>query len=194
MNVDLIKRVIENVDECALDELWDDRESLFWVSCSEEDDNIPRDCESILKTGHLDAQVVTIDEKPGFALQIRYKGETTNVPLVVGVEDRHITVVTLNEVLSPEYEIRYLIASSPTDSGAFVPLPTLIWRSLEDQYGDKVAKQFYRIKKTPNLFTEVIDFATVSEPIQQQAPALVPTDQPSGGGWPGRIFRRKPND
>ncbi len=158
MNIELLKRVIEGSDVSAADEFWDDQATRFWVDWREEDDNIPRYCEELIKTGSLSGIVYNIEEEPGFAVDILYKGVATRVPLIEGPEDRHITLVTLNKVLNPDYELRYYIPSHGSDGAAIVPLPMRVWEELEAEFGPKVAKQFYRIADKPNIFTDRYSF------------------------------------
>lgn len=157
-NITLLKRVIEGSDASAQEELWDDDETLFWVDWREEDENIPRYCEELIETGNLSGTVYDIDEEPGFAMDILYRGVSTRVPLIEGPEDRHITLVTLNNVLKPDYELRYYIPSHGSDGAAIVPLPMRVWEELEAEFGPKVAKLFYRIAEKPNLFTDCYSF------------------------------------
>jgi|GEM_PF-497213 len=157
-NIELLKRVIEGTDKSAADELWEDGDTMFWVDWREQDDDIPRYCEGLLQTGSLSTSVYNTEEEPGFAFDIYYKGATTRVPIVVGPEDRHITLVTLNWVLYPDYELRYFIPTSSTDGAGIVPLPMRVWKELEAEFGQKVAKQFYRLAEGPNIFTDPIEF------------------------------------
>lgn len=131
-----------------------DQDNVFLVDWREEDEAIVGYCEDILKTGDLSAELVGIDADPGFQVYISHRGKRVKVPLVVGPEDRHITLYTLNELLKPAFEIRVCVASRGSDTLAFVPLSAADWSALEGRFGAKVAKHFRRIEPRPNLFTE----------------------------------------
>ena len=67
-------------------------------------------------TGRLTAEWVGVD------LFVTYGTKRVRVPLTESAEDRHITLLALNQVLSPEFEIRMLYASVGGDTGIFIPL------------------------------------------------------------------------
>lgn len=158
MDYELIKRVIESPDEDTIETLFDDYDTVVWVDWGADDREIVDDFESILQTGKLSAEAVSANTDAGYELFITYGDERVKVPIVCGGEDRHITIVTLNEVLAPEYEIRFCIDSNGSDTLGFLPLPSSKWRELEEQYDGAVAKRFYRLKTKPNLFTDDLPF------------------------------------
>jgi len=87
---------------------------------------------------------------------INYGPRRVCVPLIEDVADRHITVHTLNQVLSPNFEIRAVVASLETDGIAFLPLSSTAWKILETEFPDQLKERFLRISETPNLFTDPI--------------------------------------
>lgn len=131
-----------------------DQDSVFLVDWREEDDAIVGYCEGVLQTGDLAAELVEIEADPGFEIHISHRGQRVKVPLVVGPEDRHITLHTLNELLKPAFEIRVCVDSNGSDTLAFLPLPAADWAALERCFGEMVAKHFRRIEQRPNLFTD----------------------------------------
>lgn len=150
---DGVKKLI-NGNSDVLDDLFGDHHSVMVVDWGEEDDAIVRYCENILQTGDLSAEVTNIDEDPGFEIHINYRGKRVRVPLVIGVEDRHITLHTLNQLLKPDYDIRVFDASNGSDTLVFLPLRSSEWAQLENEFGNKVEKHFRKIEEHPNLFTE----------------------------------------
>jgi hypothetical protein len=94
------------------------------------------------------------DESSVFQVDWRQDDET----IVDACESVLQTGRLLNEVLSPDYEVRYCIDSHGGDTGAFLPLPTKVWAELESRYGDAVSRRFYRISALPNLFTHRLEF------------------------------------
>src|SRR5687768_8541919 len=118
-----VEQLLQSESEEAIEALLDDRENVFLVGWRGEDDAIVEDCEEVLKTGDLAAEVVNVDRDPGFELYISRGGQRVKVPLVVGSEDRHITLHTLNQLLLPAFEIRVCVDSNGSDTLAFLPLP-----------------------------------------------------------------------
>lgn len=157
-NLRLITNVLESGDGQAVDDLLDDRSTCFWVDWREEDDAIARYCERILETGSLSAEFVDVDTDEGTELHIRYKGKDLKVPLTFSPQDRHITLCSLNEILHPDFEVRFFTASNGMDTLNFVPLATASWEALEKQYGAALSEHFYKILPKPNLFTDPLPF------------------------------------
>lgn len=158
MNIELVIAAIETGKEPAISALLDDESTVFWVDWREEDDAIVEYCESILQTGELAAKIVDSDSDAGFDLYITFRGNRSRVPLVIGSEDRHITIVVLNEILKPAFEIRLCVDSNGSDTLAFIPLPCETWEQLERQFSDKITNRFYCLQESPNVFTDPLPF------------------------------------
>jgi len=158
MNRELITRLIESPTEDAIEALFDDEDTIFWVDWREADTAIVEYCESIIQTRSLSADVVDTENDTGFEMYINYKEKRMKVPLVFGTEDRHITIVSLNEILVPDFEVRFCIDSNGSDTLAFLPLAFDVWRELETQYGEAVAKRFCKMQMKPNVFTDSLPF------------------------------------
>src|SRR5262249_24296490 len=113
-----IHSLIENPESDEMFEaLCGDDESAFLVDWREDDGDIPRYCESILFTEMLSG--VWEDDR----LFIQFGQKRVQVPLTHSAADRHITLVTLNEVLHPDFEVRYAVQSRGSDGLIVVPLP-----------------------------------------------------------------------
>lgn len=154
MNRELITQVIQSPTPETIEALFDDQDTVFWVDWREDDSAIVSYCEDILQTGSLEAEIVPADNNAGIEMFIMYNNKRVRVPLVIGLEDRHITLVTLNQILSPDFEVRFCKDSDGSDTLAFLPLSGDTWRELEMTYGDAVAKRFYQLQPSPNIFTE----------------------------------------
>jgi hypothetical protein len=148
-----VERLLQDGTREAVQEMLEDRKAVFLVDWREEDDAIVGYAEDILQTG-LAAELVGIDDDPGFALYISHKGKREQVPLVAGNEDRHITLHAVNALLRPGHEIRVCVDSRGSDTLAFLPLAGADWTALEARFGNKVAAHFRKIEAHPNLFTE----------------------------------------
>jgi hypothetical protein len=149
-----VEQLLSTESKSAVEAMLADQDHVFLVDWREEDEAIVGYCEDILKTGDLTAELVEVDAHPGFEIYISHRGQRVKVPLVVGPEDRHITLYTLNELLKPAFEIRVCQDSNGSDTLAFLPLPAADWSALEGRFGAKVAKHFRRVEQRPNLFTD----------------------------------------
>jgi hypothetical protein len=122
----------------------------FSVDWREADDAIVEYCESVLQTGRLSAEWVDDD------LFVIFGSKRVRVPLTQSESDRHITLLSLNEALSPEFEVRMLYASVGSDTATFIPLDTESWSALEREASEVVSRRFHKLTPHPNTFTEVV--------------------------------------
>ena len=158
MNIDLITAVLESPSKDRIRALFDDDTTVFWVDWREGEGDIVRYCEAVLQTGSLSAEQVRAATPRGSDLFISYNGKRIRAPLINGPEDRHIALCALNQVLAPDYEVRFCIPSNGSDTLAFVPLSSAKWAELEQRCGAAVSRHFYRFAERPNLFTDPLPF------------------------------------
>lgn len=152
MSPDLRQMVIDH-DEVGLERAFFDDECshFFAVDWREDDADIVAYCADALGLDSLTAEWRDSD------LVITFDSQETRVPLLMDVADRHITVCTLNDVLSPNYEIRFLVFSHGSDTIGFAALSGADWRELEKADAAVVAENFIDPRKLPNLMTELTD-------------------------------------
>jgi hypothetical protein len=159
MNTDLITAVLESPSEASIAALLEDDTTVFWVDWREDEADIVRYCESVLNTGKLGAEWVrSADAARGSELFISCNDRRIRAPLINGYEDRHIALLTINEALAPDYEVRFCIDSNGSDTLAFLPLSGTKWSELEQGHGTAVSRHFYRLEKRPNVFTDPLPF------------------------------------
>ena len=158
MNINLITAVLESASKERIRALFDDDTTVFWVDWREGEGDIVRYCEAVLQTGSLTAEQVCAATPRGSDLFISFNGRRIRAPLINGPEDRHIALCALNQVLAPDYEIRFCIDSNGSDTLAFLPLSAARWAELEQKYGVAVSRHFYRFAERPNLFTDSLPF------------------------------------
>lgn len=125
---------------------------LFLVDHRAHDEEIIRDCEQVLQTGQLRF------EADAERLAIVYGDRRHDVPLTLSPQDRHITLVALNDAMRPDYEVRMLIDSDGSDTLVFAALSSRAWRTLDQRYPAAVPRRFYRLAPRPNVFTDVLTF------------------------------------
>ncbi len=143
----MIRRLLVNPSESARDELLGDDSIVFWVDSREDDSAIAESCEEVLRSGKLSAAW------EGKDLIVSFGDRRRQVTLVGSPADRHITLLTLNQVLAPDFEIRLVWDSD----GAFTALPANDWKSIEEELGaERVSEAFMRLAERPNVFTDRI--------------------------------------
>lgn len=158
MDAELREMLLQG-DEVALEEAYNDGDlpHSFAVDWRADDADIVSVCAACLNLPSLSA------DWRGEDLILTFEGREHRVPLVKGVADRHITLCTLNDVLAPGYEVRFVVCSHGGDTPGFLALPTLDWQALEAECPEAVAENFIDPRKLPNLMTELTD-ATLPPP------------------------------
>lgn len=152
---------IEKIKAYMKDGSWDyyyynlieECDTLLWIDHRDCDEEIINGVETILKTGHLRGELIeeTIDKID--EIIIHYKGEKTKIEYIGEEADRDTTIISLNEVLKPDYEIRLCKNSLGSDTLAFLPLSAKQWIDLENEFGqNKVNKLFIKISKETKMF------------------------------------------
>ncbi|MCJ8328383.1 MAG: hypothetical protein HRT89_07080 [Lentisphaeria bacterium] len=117
---------------------------IFWGDWRSEDDTLIDQCEHLIETGCLEPEWEKDD------LFINYKDTKYEVPLIYGIEDRHITLLELNKVLSREYEIHFIWSSNGSDTVAFIILSCELWNEIENEFLP-VETEFAFMKLTEDL-------------------------------------------
>ncbi|AJA68136.1 hypothetical protein HX045_10480 [Myroides odoratimimus] len=127
---------------------------VIWVDWSEYDDAIVEYIETCLQTGHLSA---SIEDLPNEQLQLKVNYDNKiHTHIIV---DRDNTIIWLNSILQPEYEIRFCKISDGSDTLAFLPLTREHWRQLETIYTlEKIEEHFEAIHSDSVFFNKEYDF------------------------------------
>ena len=142
----LLKAYLANAtDETFYDILADSGLApVMWIDWREEDDAIIGYCENIIQTGQLHAFVNDTDDKLGFEIIIEYKGQPHKIHYAGEGADRDTTIMTLNEVLKPDFEIRFCMHSNGGDTLAFLPLAVPLWEVLEQEFGHTHVRRYFK--------------------------------------------------
>jgi hypothetical protein len=151
--LNLINNYLTTESEEDFETLTAEDHIAFWVDWREEDALIIKYCEDIIKSKKLSAQLNETEDAIGFEIIISYNGNKHKIPYLGKGSDRDTTIITLNEVLKPDFEIRFCVDSDGSDTLAFLPLKSSQWTELESIFGKgKVAEHFAEITKNSVLF------------------------------------------
>lgn len=156
------------LNDSNIDTLWEtDSDIIVWVDWREEDDAIVRYCEEVLQTHKLSAECQDADNKLGYILTIRYDDKKEIVPFNPDDVSRDATLITLNQILRPDYEVRLWMDSIGGDTLAFVPLSSAQWSQLENEFGEeKVQYHFSKVNEHSRMFDLSMD--EISEIVKER--------------------------
>lgn len=127
----VIESYIENYINELEDEILENRSDIVMtIDCRE----IIQYCENILKTGILSSKLEKSNNMQGFTISISYADKSLIIPYQGAGADRNTTLLSLNEIIQPDYEIRFCNHSDGQDTLQFIPLPKEIWDQLDLKY------------------------------------------------------------
>lgn len=124
----------------------------MWIDWREEDENIITYCEDLLQTNVLSVKTNNADNERGFETIINYKSQETLIPYKGTGADRDTTLIALNQVLQPEFEIRICKESLGNDTLCFLPLSQEQWLFLDTKYPGQVIEKFEIITPNSKMF------------------------------------------
>jgi len=153
-HLELIESYIEDSSEEAFVDLIAGRTDLvIVVDWREHDEDIIQYCEDILQTKVLSAETVDVDNAQGFELTIIYKAQRLLVPYQKNGSNRDTTIISLNQIIAADYEIRLCNASLGLDTLQFLPLGKSVWEKLERRWGRPAIEDcFTRIESDSCFF------------------------------------------
>ncbi|MBT2745143.1 MULTISPECIES: hypothetical protein [unclassified Lysobacter] len=140
------------LDDGGVDYFYDTLQNsatLMWVDHREDDADIVLTAAEHLG---LDEKTLSADWTSEPGLNIEYRGKITAVPYPNDFADRDTTIVTLNEIIKPDYELRWAIASNGSDTLGLLPLSRAQWESLEATHPQQIAELFRKIAPGSVMF------------------------------------------
>ena len=120
MKLNVVRELLSSPSADAVQAFLDDESTVFWIDWRQEDETIAESCELTLNTGSLDGELIEkTDDGSDYHVEIIYNTKRERVPLTFSESDRHLTILTINRVLNPDYEIRSV-------SYTHLTLPTIL--------------------------------------------------------------------
>lgn len=116
-------------------------EHVVWIDWREDNADIVHYSEKRLNTGKLTYEYV-VDNVRGVDLYIIYGDKKSHV-LMEDDDSCDPTIIALNEILQPDYEIRMWMESRGSDTLGFVFLTPAEWSALEQQFGLENVKEYF---------------------------------------------------
>lgn len=133
----------------SLDDFWD-ADALTWVDWREYDEDIidyvNEKIGGLISVSHQDN-----GKDYGDDIIISYKGRSFMIPYG-DVMDRDTTIIYVNELIKPDFEIRLFIENLGGDTLGFVILDRASWERFEKEYNADVSRYFMPINKKSRIF------------------------------------------
>lgn len=136
-----------------LDAFWES-DVLIWLDWREYDESIIKYFNE--KLPNEDKVIFTcaeIEKERGVDIILEKEGISTAIPYAEDCTDRDTTLRSLQEYVSPKYQIRWFMGSLGSDTLAFCIYPSVQWEQLEQEFGkEKVAYYFAPVKADSVMF------------------------------------------
>lgn len=140
------------------DEFWDS-DDLIWIDWREFDESIIEYFnEKLPYKDKIDFQCVEIEKERGFDIVLKKDKVQTQIPYADDYADRDTTLKSIQEYLSPKYQIRWYMESLGSDTLAFCILEAIQWSQLEKEFGkENVEYYFAPIQANSKMFEMDMD-------------------------------------
>lgn len=138
----------ENEDEFRVSD------DLIWVDWRDFDDSIIRYFnEELPDEEKIQFESVEIEKERGVDILLKKNEVSTAIPYADDCTDRDTTLKSIQEYISPKYQIRWYMGSLGSDTLAFCIGLTSKWEQLEQEFGaEKVAYYFAPIQADSVMF------------------------------------------
>ena len=137
-----IKEFLENpVDN--MENFFNSR-AITWIDWREYDEDIISYFNGLLPQEDIvDVETKEIKLGRGIDIILKKDNKTLAIPYADDETDRDITIKTLDEFISPKYQIRLFSESLGDDTLAFTVLNSNEWKELENEFGKEKLEFFF---------------------------------------------------
>ena len=118
--------------------------SIIWIDWREYDEDIISYFNGLLPQEDIvDVEIKEIKLGRGIDIILKKDNKTLAIPYEDDETDRDITIKTLDEFISPKYQIRLFSESLGDDTLAFTVLNADEWKDLENEFGKEKLEFFF---------------------------------------------------
>ena len=137
-----IKEFLENpVDN--MENFFNSR-AITWIDWREYDEDIISYFNGLLPQEDIvDVEIKEIKSGRGIDIILKKGNKSSPIPYEDDRTDRDITIKTLNDFISPKYQIRVFMESIGDDTLAFTVLNSDEWKELENEFGKEKLDFFF---------------------------------------------------
>ena len=118
--------------------------AITWIDWREYDEDIISYFNCLLPQEDIvDVEIKEIKLGRGIDIILKKDNKTLTIPYEEDETDRDITIKTLDEFISPKYQIRLFSESLGDDTLAFTVLNSNEWKELENEFGKEKLEFFF---------------------------------------------------
>lgn len=118
--------------------------AITWIDWREYDEDIISYFNGLLPQEDIvDVEIKEIKLGRGIDIILKKDNKTLAIPYEDDATDRDITIKTLNDFISPKYQVRVFMESIGDDTLAFTVLNSDEWKELENEFGKEKLEFFF---------------------------------------------------
>ena len=118
--------------------------AITWIDWREYDEDIISYFNGLLPQEDIvDVEIKEIKLGRGIDIILKKGNKSLTIPYEDDRTDRDITIKTLNDFISPKYQIRVFMESIGDDTLAFTVLNSDEWKELENEFGKEKLEFFF---------------------------------------------------
>ncbi|KAA8784354.1 glutathione reductase [Paenibacillus amylolyticus] len=145
-------------DEDVIEQFFE-YESLIWIDWREDEGDVIHYFNDQLPEPHqIQCKIIQIDKPRGVDIVLSSDERTLTIPFADDRTDRDSAVRAMEEMIAPQYQIRWFMESLGSDTLAFLLLSTEQWGELENQFGkEKLEFHFQPVTSESAMFSLDMD-------------------------------------
>lgn len=153
------QKIADFLTNLTLEKIYNQNGLLIWIDWREaEEDLIDYFNEQLSVSDQINCEIIEIDKPRGVDIVLSSQENSMTIPFADDVTDRDSAIRAMQEMLSPQYQIRWFMESLGNDTLAFALLPVVQWKELEQQFDKrKVDYYFQPVTNTSVMFEMGID-------------------------------------
>jgi hypothetical protein len=151
MNEEFYRSVVQQPTNSHSAAIFEDRENILWIDWRDEEESIVSQVQERVGVADLTATLAESDNPWGYTVMISRGATSRTISPELGLDARHATLNALDELLAPEFQIRYVTETNGSDTFGVVVEKAADWQFLFAKYGRRVNEHFCPIRELPDL-------------------------------------------
>ena len=137
------------------DEFWES-DALIWVDWRDFDESIIEYFNKKLPDeDKIQFECVETEKERGVDIFMKKNGVSAPIPYADDCTDRDTTLRSIQEYLSPQYQLRWYMGSLGSDTLAFCIYPTSEWEQIEQEFGTEKVSYYFAPVQANSVMLEM---------------------------------------
>jgi hypothetical protein len=157
MNDAFYRAVLQHPAMSRSSAIFDDQDNIIWIDWREEEEAIVDYVRDRIGAEDLTATISESDNDWGYAVTISLRNESRIICPELKLDSRHATLIALDELLSGDFQIRFVSDTTGSDTIGVTVERVGDWDMLYKKYGRRLNEHFCPIRELPDLMNTPAD-------------------------------------